>query len=393
MVQHIGMKYRFKYFAFLFLPATVLADNPTSILKGNPTFSTGMVGGPVVTGKYVNWQDGSPIFNYTTFRFGYIVPKGSSIDMIFKSPQVGIGALIGHCERGFEFGNPVALYLYQGAKVKQFSEKISLDYLLSLGSIYMPVHYDPVRYPDKYMFGNGFNIFLSYDLNVVWRLSEKIDFKLGVNASHISNGNTREPNNGINNAGLLLGIAYRLASDRNMTHDIFDPQVNNKKWVHDVAIISSSRNRSFIFPETEEEIFTKRSHHIWGVSYSASYLLIRRLTTGLGAEFIYDNSAGVHLSDYTVIGENKVTGHVTKGPTSQRLCVSPLIIGEYAMPYYSIFLSLNYALFGGYGYEKKFHQVAGVKIPFSNGLYGAFGITAYNLSKAEHLYFALGIKI
>ena len=145
-----------------------------------------------------------------SFHLSYAFQYDSSHpnNRLYGSPYQGI-AISGYTYNDpHEIGNPMAFYLFQGARLARFSPRLTLNYEWNFGLSWGWKPYNAITNPYNGGVGTRRNAYLNLGLYLSYTLSPHFDLIAGVGVSHFSNGNTRFPNAGINNGGGRIGIAF-----------------------------------------------------------------------------------------------------------------------------------------------------------------------------------------
>lgn len=112
-----------------------------------------------------------------------------------------------------DFGNPSQLG--QAFAIAVFTEPTlfsSQRFVLSLrastGFAFLNKVYDSVSNKENIFFSSKVSYLLVAGVNASYRLNQNFRFRVGAQFSHISNGGKRDPNEGLNFPGVVLGLNY-----------------------------------------------------------------------------------------------------------------------------------------------------------------------------------------
>ena len=139
-------------------------------------------------------------------KYAFSAPEGSEQARIYRDAYQGIG--IGWNEFNPQLGNPVSVFLLQGARIASLSNRLALNYEWNLGLTFGWNPYDEIDNPDNKLIGSHVTAYIGFDLYLRWIASRHVDLNFGLNVTHYSNGNTQFPNLGLNTAALRIGAAY-----------------------------------------------------------------------------------------------------------------------------------------------------------------------------------------
>lgn len=104
-------------------------------------------------------------------------------------------------------GNPFSAFLFYSAPRIRFG-RFSLNTDLSLGLSYVSLIHDPVFNPFNDVIASHVNLYFDFNVNLNFRLSDRLDLKGGYGVTHYSNGRIHMPQKGVNNWGWDVGLKY-----------------------------------------------------------------------------------------------------------------------------------------------------------------------------------------
>ena len=301
-----------------------------------------------------------------------------------------------------ELGKPLAVYLFQGAKLKEFGRGVSLNYEINLGLSFNWNHYDVINNPRFEALGSGVNALLGGNLYFKKSISNRFDLLWGIDLLHFSNGSWRTPNYGLNSMSAIVGVAYNIIEDDRTQkvgselsglsgNDVFLPHKFEKRTVHDISFFITKRtlNVDTIGVNLRTK-YVERSFSVVGLNYAFMWHNARRFMWGPGVDIIYDEGCGVYL--YGDVSEE--TGLyrevVELGKVSDRFIVGLSLRGELVMPGYSMFANMGYEVLNNYKKEKRLYQTYGIKVYLSDGLSSSLGVKSNNLTNSKFLYLSIG---
>lgn len=160
-------------------------------------------------GENLNWK---PIENSLSLhlKYSFQFHPNTYTDRIYRGAYQGIGVAYYNMYEKPQLGNPLTVYLFQGARIARFNQRLSLNYEWNFGASFgwKPYHSD--LNPYNKVIGSKVNAYLNTNFYFNWMLSPKFDFTTGVAVTHFSNGNTKFPNAGLNSIGLKVGLVYNI---------------------------------------------------------------------------------------------------------------------------------------------------------------------------------------
>ena len=181
----------FSYSRFLFLQKKQKKQPKPSFLsvKGERGFV-------LQTNEFVQEEN---ITNYAAFALKYgIMSRGDRWQNItYGMPYFGIGIYTNTFHRE-ELGNPISLYLIQGARIAALTKKISFHYEFNLGYSTSWNTYDPLDNPKNVAISLQNNVHVGANLYFKYQLNNRLDINAGGSFMHFSNGATKLPNRRMN---------------------------------------------------------------------------------------------------------------------------------------------------------------------------------------------------
>ena len=108
-------------------------------------------------------------------RYAFQFRPGSTPDRIYGGAYQGLGVAYYDFQRPDELGNPVALYLFQGARIARLAPRLTFDYEWNFGLSFGWQPYDLNTNPNNKMMGSKINAYLNVDLLLRWRVLREVD--------------------------------------------------------------------------------------------------------------------------------------------------------------------------------------------------------------------------
>ncbi|MBS1773453.1 MAG: acyloxyacyl hydrolase [Bacteroidetes bacterium] len=148
-------------------------------------------------------------------------------------PVVGLG--ITYTDYGLDsvYGKCIGVYpVYQFNIIK--GKKIEWTWRFGIGVGYVTKHYE--RYPTwdtiNNLIGSNMNNFTMMASDVRYHINKHWDIQLGLSATHISNGDLKRPNLGVNLAGGHIGVRYFPVSSKPALIKQELPTLKNRWLIH-----------------------------------------------------------------------------------------------------------------------------------------------------------------
>ena len=143
------------------------------------------------------------------FQFGPETRFGRNYPFTYQGVGLGYNTFFNSAE----VGTPVALYVFQHARIAALTERLSLDYEWNFGLSFGWKPFDERTNPFNTVVGSKINAYINLGLMLNWRFAPRWSLTAGVGLTHFSNGNTRYPNGGVNLIGGRVGLMRTFGRD------------------------------------------------------------------------------------------------------------------------------------------------------------------------------------
>ncbi len=343
-------------------------------------------------------MDGQPIkLLYSThLKYSFQFQPTSYVNKIYRGVYQGIGLSHYNFGNSVEIGNPIALYLFQGATIAQFSPRLSLNYEWNFGLSAGWKPYDKESNPNNGMIGSKLNAYMNANFYLKQRLSTKFDLIAGGTLTHFSNGNTRFPNAGLNAVDAKVGLVYNLnGNDRKLSSLLsHTPLLINKFPKHistDVVLFGSWRNKGLLFNDTP--LASPDTYHVFGFNVNPMYNMNYNLRFGLSLDGVYDSSANVYTEDYIVSAGGANPGYTFYKPSIEKqLALGISARGEYVMPYFTVGLGIGTNVLHGGEDFKGLYQILALKIEVTRSSFIHIGYNLKDFKEPNYLMLGIGYR-
>ena len=380
-------------FLLFLLPVSLFAEETHKQKK--PTFLSvkGERGFVFQTNEFVQ---GDNITNYSSFALKYgIMSRGDRWqDIAYGMPYYGIGLYTATFRRE-ELGNPISLYLIQGARIAKLTKKITFHYEFNLGYSMNWNTYDLFDNPNNVAISSENNIHVGANLYFKILLNHRWDVNIGGSLTHFSNGAIKLPNRGMNLGSPYIEIVYKFnePQEKITSDDLTPPQIK-KRIDHDFLLTFSSRQiennlrGTPLAPELIDYRF-----RVLGFCYAPMLVSKYSFRYGIGIDFVYDESNGATSIKVQHPVDDLYYERITLGEPKERFSVGLAPKGEIVMPYFSFIGSLGYNILQGNKKDSRFYQILGIKIRLNENIFGTFGIRSTHFSRAQFLFWNVGYTI
>ena len=103
-------------------------------------------------------------------KYAFAPPSGSMEAKLYKGVYQGVG--LAYHDLNPQLGNPVSLFLFQGATIKTLARRLSLDYEWDLGLAYGWKKYDAETHPDNRVIGSKMTAYSQCRSEYCWHQSQ-----------------------------------------------------------------------------------------------------------------------------------------------------------------------------------------------------------------------------
>lgn len=323
-------------------------------------------------------------------KYAFQHPYNSAIDQLYGGAYQGIGLGYYSFSNRREIGNPIALYLFQGAQIARLSSRLSLNYEWNFG---LSFGWKPYDYETNYwntVVGLKTNAYLDADFYLNWALSDRFDLMAGLSLSHFSNGNTKYPNAGVNTAGLKIGLTYtmnRKLSDLSPAR--YQSAITDfpHHVSYDLVLFGSWRRKGIHFGD--EKIVSPDTYTVLGFNFAPMYNFGYKFRAGVSVDGFYDGSANVYTDDYYAAG---TTMNFYKPSLSKQLALGLSGRIEYVMPYFTVNLGVGINALHRGGDLKGFYQVLALKMDITRNTFLHIGYSIHDFKRPNFLMLGIGFR-
>ncbi|AWW29090.1 acyloxyacyl hydrolase [Echinicola strongylocentroti] len=321
-------------------------------------------------------------------RYGFYLPEGTNRYRVYGDTYWGIGMAQFYFGNKKELGNPLALYLYQGARIANLSQKITLNFEWNFGISGGWEPYDVESNPNNKTVGSRFNAYINTGLLLKWKPSDRLYFTLGTDLTHFSNGNTVYPNAGVNMLGGKLGAVYRLGEvDRHQypkSKQFSSDLMFSQHVSYDVVLFGSWRRKGVAY--NGERVPSPDSYPVIGANISTLYNFSHKFRAGLSLDPLYDGSANVYTEDFIIGTEQPFITPDLK----YQLALGVSARAEFVMPVFSVGVGLGTNVLHRGGDFKGTYQVFLLKTRVSKSAFIHIGYNLKDFSQANFLMLGMG---
>ncbi len=318
-------------------------------------------------------------------KYAFSAPEQSEEARIFRDAYQGIG--IGYNDFNPQLGNPLSVFLLQGARIASLSNRLSLNYEWNLGLAFGWHPYNEETNPDNKVIGSRVTAYIGLDFYLYWIMSRHVDLNLGVGVAHYSNGNTQYPNLGLNTAFLNLGASYYISRKANHLlhrHEVAPPVSHD--ICYDLIVYGAWRQRGGY--ENGYPFLLNGKTAVVGFNFNPMYRLNHWLKLGASLDGTYDRTANIYYDvDYI---DPDYNDQYRRPSTAKQMTLGMSARAEFTMPYFAINFGIGKNFLNTEGEFGGMYEVLALKINITRRSLLHIGYSLNNFHTPKHLMLGVG---
>lgn len=322
-------------------------------------------------------------------KYSFQFKHNSLADQIYKGAYQGVGLSYFDFGEPKSLGNPISLYMFQGARIAQATPKVSLNYEWNFGLSFGWKPYDPTYNPDNVIIGSKTNAYLDVNLYLNWMLSNRVDLITGVALTHFSNGNTNFPNAGLNTIDFKVGLVYNFNRQYDsLSKPLFMAPVPKfpRHISYDLVLFGSWRRKGVYCGE--QQVASPDKYPVLGFNFTPMYNFGYRFRAGVSLDGVYDKSANVYASDNMDGSEQQFY----TPPLDWQLALGLSGRAEYVMPYFTVGLGLGVNVLHRGGDLKAVYQILSLKTEITRNSFLHIGYSLNDFHDPNYLMLGIGYR-
>ncbi|MBR1402332.1 MAG: acyloxyacyl hydrolase [Prevotella sp.] len=331
--------------------------------------------------------------NTYRLKYAFQAPPHSMQARIYGNPYQGIG--MAYHEFNHQTGNPLSIYVFQGATIKRWSQRLSLNYEWNFGLTMGWKPYDKYTNPENHIIGSKVTAYMDADVYLNWRLSDAFDVNLGAQVSHFSNGNTKLPNSGLNTLGAKIGMTWRMNRGKEARDVAMEPVPAFQRHVsYDAVVFGAWRSKGLIVMGSDGTDIIPGSAGVFGFSFSPTWNISHKLNAAISLDGFYDRSANLEVrKDFHKLESYEDRLRSTFEPSADRQVMVGLSArAEFVMPYFTINAGIGHSVYGK-GDMNAFYQIIALKVNIIRRTYLHIGYSLHDFKLPNHLMLGIGYRI
>ena len=316
---------------------------------------------------------------------------GSIDERIYGDVYQGVGLGFYNFGESRQLGNPVAFYLFQGARISSLAPWLSLYYEWNFGLSAGWKPYDSYYNSYNTMIGSKVNAYINANFYLRWRLSPRVSLLSGLTVSHFSNGNTKIPNAGLNTIGGNIGLEcnfYRKDDLKSLERKVaLTTQPFRRHFTYDFVFFGSWHDR--LVRTSDGFSPSPEAYPVFGFNFTPMYNLNYKFRLGVSLDGTFDGGANLYT-------EGDVYGKVDKSDIVRPPLGDQFALGlsgrvEYVMPFFVVGVGIGANVIGKNDLNM-FYQLLTLKIALSRAVFLHVGYRLQNFNEPNFLMLGIGFR-
>ena len=316
---------------------------------------------------------------------------GSIDERIYGDVYQGVGLGFYNFGESRQLGNPVAFYLFQGARISSLAPWLSLYYEWNFGLSAGWKPYDSYYNSYNTMIGSKVNAYINANFYLRWRLSPRVSLLSGLTVSHFSNGNTKIPNAGLNTIGGNIGLEcnfYRKDDLKSLERKVtLTTRPFRRHFTYDFVFFGSWHDR--LVKTSDGFSPSPEAYPVFGFNFTPMYNLNYKFRLGVSLDGTFDGGANLYT-------EGDVYGKVDKSDIVRPPLGDQFALGlsgrvEYVMPFFVVGVGIGANVIGKNDLNM-FYQLLTLKIALSRAVFLHVGYRLQNFNEPNFLMLGIGFR-
>lgn len=365
-----GMRAASSFLALEVRPAYAFSSYKDDVLKEN-LIMTGAKKTRVATSAHL--------------KYGFSFPENSSYGRICPQAWQGIGAAVNFLGNDKGIGTPVSVYVFQGAPIWTFNDRLSAYYEWNFGASFGWKPCDGETAYTNLIVGSRVNAYINLGIGLQWRVGKQYALSAGLDLTHFSNGNTSYPNPGVNMAGVKIGVSRYFGRSPRPERSVPDTVQFRRGLGFDVTAYVAYRKR--VYRGDDDPVLLNGRFGVAGLNLAPMWRISRNFRTGPSLDLQWDESTD--LRRHHVSGTTAETILFTRPSFFSQVSTGISGRAELVMPLFSVNVGFGYNFIGPEE-TRTTYQLANLKVNLVKGLYLNIGYQLQDFQKQSNLMLGLG---
>lgn len=330
----------------------------------------------------------------TNIRTDFSFNQSTRPGLLYKGLCQGLGIESTSFFANSLLGNPVSVYVYQGAPFLYFSDRLSLGYEWQFGAAFGWEHFNKETAYNNEAVSTSVTAHMGLGLKLLYSLSDRWQMSVGLSAKHFSNGNTSLPNSGVNYIGASIGIAYTINPQKeirtNHNKNAIIEEADKGHWLYDITAYGAWRKRVATIGNPPESQLCPGKFGVLGLQFSPLRSLNRWVAVGPSLDMQWDESGG--LISHWIEGTYGEMIKFNRPSFIKQINLGLSAHAELTMPIFSVNVGLGYDFVNPKG-DKAFYQSLTLKTFVTKKLYLNTGYRLASFKYPQNLMLGIGLRL
>lgn len=336
-----------------------------------------------------DYTDGDALESVLSFhvRYAFSLPKSNPQSKRYPTTYQGLGLGVYTLYHNDFIGTPLVAYILQGARLADFTERLSLGYEWNLGASWG-------WQPNEAM-NSKCNVFISLSLPLSWHIAKGWELYVAPHFTHLSNADTHFSNSGANLFGLRLGATYHFNEDATKADirryispsEELEGSSFADHLTYDIILYGGWRADRF----TQDGHFysTDKAYPLGGAHFQPQYHLNDHFALGASLDLQIDSS----LNLYAITTQGNTSATICRPTLWEQTEIGLSVRGEIKAPIFTIGASFGLNLNKrGYDMSRIYTQFS-LKAFLTQRLFLYVGYRFNSHQYTHNMMYGLGIRL
>lgn len=321
-------------------------------------------------------------------RYSFAFNPQTTIGQDYPTAYQGIGVATHTFFAHRSLGTPLAVYLFQGGRILDFSKSIGVGYEWNFGISWGWVANDATR--------STCNAMINISLPFTWQIGSGWEMSLAPTYTHFSNGDTAFPNSGIDSYGVKLGVTKRFDNIKERAagrkYISSHPSLRDKHFWERVSwdVLVYGGWRADRFMSNGKFCLINKPFPNWGAQINPLYHFNQYFSLGASIDIFTDTSANLYDATFDP-ATGEVSGY-SKPSLWEQTAVALSVRGEIRMPFCSVGVGIGSNIIQ-HGYDmKRLYSVFGLKIFVIKDAFIYVGYRLSTLKYTRNIMYGFGYR-
>ena len=321
-------------------------------------------------------------------RYSVSFSEHSDLGKLFPTAYQGLGIATYSYFDHPRMGTPMAIYIFQGARIADLTPRLSVGYEWNLGFTWG-------WHPNEAM-NSRYNVLINVAMPFIWRVAPHWELSLTPDYTHFSNGDTSFSNAGSNMFGLRLGATYLFSNEQSKAsaRRFISPSERwrnksfGKRMTYDIVLYGGWRADRF-YAEGNFFIINK-ALPLGGINFQPSYHFNDYFALGASLDLQADSSLNLYDG---VTDDSGNTIAFSRPPLWQQLEAGISIRGEISAPIFTLGVGVGINMLQT-GYDASLmYTTFSLKAHITKRLFLYIGYRFNSTQYTHNLMYGIGIRL